>query len=189
VYFARVILDRGVVPDLRTFPHLHATGGLPAHCHLDGGGSACRFFTYTLRRQGISYTSFLLLGGVDRDGWYTSDESTARYSGEATYSLHNMEHAGKYFLWGGMPEYSMTCKTYSVGTETDLDEAGFIGTLDGWHGDSGDVTELSADGEFYRQVVTDWLTSEGVAAPQIDSMQILRVDIEGDGVDEVFISA
>jgi len=134
-------------------------------------------------------TSFLLLGGVDGKGWLTPDESTASYSGEATYSLHNMEHVGRYFLWGEAPEYSVTCGTYSVGTEADLDEAGFVGTLDGWDVTKRNVTELSAEGEFYQQVVTDWLSTEGVSAPQIDSLQIFRVDIEGDGVDEVFVSA
>lgn len=88
-----------------------------------------------------------------------------------------------------MPEYSVTCGTYSVGTEADLNEAGFIGTLDGWDVTKRDVTELSAEGEFYRQAVTDWLSSEGVPAPQIDTMQVFRVDIEGDGADEVFVSA
>lgn len=139
--------------------------------------------------RGFQSTSFLLLGGVDRDGWYTPDESTARYSGGATYSLHNMEYAGKYLLWGEMPEYSVTCRTYFVGTDADLNEGGFISTLDGWNVTKRPVTELSGEVEFYQEFLTDWLKSEGVAAPQIESLQIFRVDIEGDGVDEVFLSA
>jgi hypothetical protein len=51
------------------------------------------------------------------------------------------------------------------------------------------VTELSDDGQFYEQAVIDWLTAEGVSAPQVDSIHVYRVDIEGDGTDEVFISA
>lgn len=134
-------------------------------------------------------TSFLLLGGVDGEKWYTPDESIARDSGGATYSLHDMEHAGKYFLWGDVPEYSVTCRTYFVGTETDLNEGGLVGTLDGWMVTKRDVTELQAEGGFYRQFLIDWLTAEGVSAPQIGSVQVFRVDIEGDGVDEVFIGA
>jgi hypothetical protein len=38
-------------------------------------------------------------------------------------------------------------------------------------------------------VVADWLESEGVSSPQIDAMQVYRVDIEDDGTEEVFISA
>jgi len=132
---------------------------------------------------------FLLLGGVSREGWYAPDMSVARFSGEATYSLHNMEYVDKYFLWGGSPEFSPTCKTYSIRTDAGLDEAGFVATLDGWDVTKREVTELSADGEFYRQAVLDWLAAEGVESLQIGTLQILRVDIEGDGSDEIIISA
>lgn len=134
-------------------------------------------------------TFFLLLGGVSRDAWLPPDESVARYAGEATYSLHSMTQEYKYFLWGKSPEFSPTCQTYSVSSEADPDESGFVTVLDGWDITKREVTELSADGELYRQSVTDWLASEGVDAPQVGSLQIFRVDIEGDGTDEVFISA
>ncbi|MEW6286971.1 MAG: hypothetical protein AB1509_12175 [Chloroflexota bacterium] len=133
--------------------------------------------------------SFLLLGGVSREGWYAPDMSVARFSGEAAYGLHNMEYVDKYFLWGGSPEFSPTCKTYSVRTDAGLDEAGFVATLDGWAVTKREVTELSADGEFYQDTVIDWLEAEGVSSPRIGILQIFRVDIEGDGADEVFISA
>jgi len=132
---------------------------------------------------------FLLLGGVSRDAWITPDESVERFSGEVTYSLHNMEYVDKYFLWGKAPEFSPTCKVYTIGADAGLDEAGFVATLDGWNVTKRDVTELSADGEFYQQVVTDWLTEKGVSKPQLDSIHVYRVDLEGDGTDEIFISA
>ena len=132
---------------------------------------------------------FLLLGGVDVDEWLTPEESVARFSGEVTYSLHTLTQEYKYFLWGKAPEFSPTCKTYFVGTDAGLEEAGFVAVVDGWNIAKRDVTELSADGQFYQQVVTDWLAAEGVVKPQIGALQILRVDIEGDGTDEIFISA
>ena len=134
-------------------------------------------------------TFFLLLGGVSRDTWLAPDESVASYEGEATYSLHSMTQEYKYFLWGKSPEFSPTCQTYSVSSDADPAEAGFVTVLDGWDITKREVTELSDDNEFYRQAVTDWLASEGVDAPQIGSLQTFRVDIEGDGTDEVFISA
>ncbi|HXF84477.1 MAG TPA: hypothetical protein VNK49_03730 [Anaerolineales bacterium] len=132
---------------------------------------------------------FLLLGGVSREGWYAPDMSVARFSGEAAYGLHNMEYVDKYFLWGKSPEFSPACKTYFVGTDADLQETGFVVTLDGWDVIKREVTELAADGKFYQGAVTDWLKAEGVSSPRIEIMQIFRVDIEGDGADEVFISA
>lgn len=66
---------------------------------------------------------------------------------------------------------------------------GLLGVLDGWTITKRTVTELSADGQFYQQAVLDWLTAEGVSAPQPGVLHVFRVDIEGDRVDEIFISA
>jgi hypothetical protein len=106
-----------------------------------------------------------------------------------TYSLHSLTQENKYFLWGKAPEFSPICRAYSVGSDAGLDEAGFVAVIDGWNITKRDVTELSADMQLYQQAVLDWLTAQGVAAAQPGNLQILRVDLEGDGVDEVFISA
>lgn len=135
-------------------------------------------------------TFFLLLGGVSNTEWLTPEMSFARYSGEATYSLHSLTQASKYFLWGKTPEYSPTCQIYTVGTEAGLDEAGFVAVVDGWNTSKREVTQISSDDEYYQQVVRDWLTAtEGIKDPQIETLQVLRVDLEGTGADEVFISA
>jgi hypothetical protein len=134
-------------------------------------------------------TFFILLGGVSRETWLTPEVSIARFAGEVTYSLHSMTQEYRYFVWGKAPEFSPTCKTYFVGTDAALDEPGFVGVVDGWDVTKHPVTELSGDGQFYQQSVVDWLKAEGVSAPQVDSIHVYRVDIEGDGTDEVFISA
>jgi len=134
-------------------------------------------------------TFFLLLGGVSRDAWLAPDMSVARFAGETTYSLHTMEYEDKYFLWGKAPKFSPICKTYSVGTDADPNEAGMVAVMDGWNVTKRVATELSADNQFYQQVVLDWLTAEGVPAPQVDSLHVYRVDIEGDGANEIFINA
>lgn len=134
-------------------------------------------------------TFFLLLGGAGTDEWLAPDESVARFSGEVTYSLHSMTQEAKYFLWGETPEFSPTCKSYTIGTEAVLDEGGFVGVVDGWAVTKRNADELPADGELYQQAVLDWLKAEGVDDPQLGTLQIFRVDLEGDGSDEIFISA
>jgi len=134
-------------------------------------------------------TFFLLLGGVSQDAWLAADVSVARFAGEVTYSLHTLAQESKYFFWGKAPEFSPVCKTYSIGTDATFDEVGTVAVVDGWNVTKRDATELSADGQIYQQVVNDWLSAAGVNAPQIGSLQIFRVDIEGDGTDEIFISA
>ncbi len=134
-------------------------------------------------------TFFLLLGGVSRDGWFTADASAARYPGAATYSLHTMTQGYKYLVQGMAPDFSPAYQEYSIRTDASLDERGMVGVLDGWDVMKREVTELSADGEFYQQAVADWLTTQGVDEPQLGTLQVFRVDLEGDGADEVFISA
>jgi len=134
-------------------------------------------------------TFFLLLGGVGTEAWLTPDESFARFSGEVTYSLHSMTQEYKYFLWGKVPEFSPAYNIYTISTDAGLDEAGFVGVVDGWNITKREVTELSGDIQLYWQAVLDWLAAEGVDDPQLGTLQIFRSDIGGDGSDEVFISA
>jgi hypothetical protein len=134
-------------------------------------------------------TFFLLLGGVNIEAWLPPDESLRRYAGEATYSLHTLTQEYKYLVWGKVPELSRVCQAYSVRTEANLDDTGFVAVMDGWNITQRAVTELSPDVQPYRQAALDWLKAEGLPATEINQFQIQRVDLEGDGVDEVFISA
>jgi hypothetical protein len=134
-------------------------------------------------------TFFLLLGGVSKETWLSPEISVSRFSGEVTYSLHSFTQESKYFVWGNVPQFSPTCKQYSVGTDAALDEPGFVGVVDGWTVTKRPATTLSADGDLYQQIVADWLGEQGVSAPELDGVHVYRVDIEGDGTDEVFISA
>lgn len=134
-------------------------------------------------------TVFLLLGGAGRGVWYTPDVSALRFAGEATYSLHTLTRANKYFFKGLALKSSPTCNSFFIGTDADIDGIGMVAVLDGWDITKRDVTELPAKNQFYQQVVIDWLIAEGVPSPEIGSLQIFRVDLEGDGADEIFISA
>jgi hypothetical protein len=134
-------------------------------------------------------TIFLLLGGVSRETWLAPDMSVSRFSGAGTYSLHSFMQKAKYFVGTTAPAFSPTCEGYIVGSGTTLDGSSFVGVLDGWDVTKRPVMELSDEEHFYQQAVLDWLKSEDVFDPQVDSVHVDRVDIEGDGVDEIFISA
>jgi len=133
---------------------------------------------------------FILLGGASKDRWMTPAESVGRFAGEVTYNLYDMSNqVPKYFLWGQVPQFTPTCGQYTVGTDAGLGEFGFTAVIDGWMTSKRDVTELSDDGAFYQQAVFDWLKTQGVAAPQPGTLKVFRTDLEGDGVNEIFISA
>ena len=132
---------------------------------------------------------FLLLGGASQNGWIEPAESFARFSGEVTYSLNTLMIPSKYFVWGKAPQFSPTCQNYFVETDAPLEEPGYTAVVDGWNITKREVTELADDGSVYEEVVLNWLKSQGVDTPQPGTLQIVRTDLEGDGVNEIFISA
>jgi hypothetical protein len=147
------------------------------------------FSAVLYRGNGYGMSLFLLLGGVSTNEWLPPHASVARYGGEATYSLHTLTQISKYFIWGKVPQFSPTCGNYFISTDPGFDEPGFVGVVDGWNVTNREAVELSAEGYLYQQNVVDWLTAMGLAALPPNTLQAFRVDIEGDGVDEVFISA
>jgi hypothetical protein len=147
-------------------------------------------FTPILYGGNFSPGNFLLLGGAGRGAWLSPEESVSRFVGRSTYSLHTMNALNKYSLRGDAPEYSPTCKVFWVGSDEDPGEDGLVATLGGWSVTKYPLLELSPSVDtFYHQAVLDWLRSQGVANPVSENVRIFRVDLEDDGVDEVFVSA
>jgi hypothetical protein len=48
---------------------------------------------------------------------------------------------------------------------------------------------LSLDSVVYRAAMADWLRTEGIDQPEVQLTAVQRIDLEGDGVDEVLVSA
>lgn len=51
------------------------------------------------------------------------------------------------------------------------------------------IEDIAVDTPLYTDAVAEWLTLQAIPTPTVNITRILRVDIEGDGVDEVLISA
>ncbi len=170
------------VPPLPTFPFSSATPVAAMEKPSD-------FSPVLYGKKYDAHTFFLLLGGAGKDSWFSSDESVARFNGEATYGLHTFNIANQYYFWGKSPELQFSCKSYLIGTDIDVNEPGMVATLDGWGIAKNPVTELSADLPLYQQAVLDWLAARGVSNPQIGELHSFSTDLEGDGINEVLISA
>jgi hypothetical protein len=83
----------------------------------------------------------------------------------------------------------MTCKNYFVETDEVIDEFGLVGVAQGWQVTQKAPEELLVGDDFYQKEVMVWLKDQGVVMPQVGGIRVFRIDIEGDGVDEIFISA
>jgi len=131
---------------------------------------------------------FLLLGGVQGNRWLTPEQAAAQFGGEWDYDVHTFTTGG-FQVRGHVPEFSPTSRDYSIRTDSTLNEFGMVGVLHGWNIRQGTVQELSADQDVYQNIMLDWLAAQGVSDPELGEVHIFRVDLEADGVDEVFISA
>ena len=134
-------------------------------------------------------TFFFLLGGVQAGRWLTPEQAAAYLKGTAEYDIYTSA-GGKFQILGYAPESTPIHPGQTfIGTDTTVDENGMVGVAHGWTVRLGQAEELSADIGVYRQVVLDWLKSEGLTDPQLGILHIYRIDLEADGVDEIFITA
>jgi len=154
----------------------------------DTQASAPLVFSPIIYGRNFDKTTFLLLGGVGGDVWLAPDLTVARFAGASQYDIHTIPN-GIVQITGNAPQFSPTCKSYFVEADSNVDGSGIVGVAQGWQVTQRNVEELPPDNQFYQQVVTDWLKAEGIPAPQLDGLRVVRVDIEGDGVDEIFINA
>lgn len=139
------------------------------------------------KNNGVN-TFFSLLGGVQAGKWLSADEAVAQITGASLYDVYAFTN-GMHLVYGYAPAKSTPFSPgYYLSTDADLNEAGMLGVAHGWQVTQRAVDELLFQNELYQQVVTDWLSQAGVADPQTGTMHIYRVDLEGDGTDEIFIS-
>jgi len=144
-------------------------------------------FSPVLYGQNSGSGSLLLLGGIQEGTWLGADTASAQVRDGSVYDLYSSDV--RLQVTGGIPAPDPICDTYFIDVDENISFAGMIGVAQGWQVTQRNVEELSSESEFYQGVVAQWLIEEGMQDPIIENLRVLRLDIEGDGVDEVFISA
>lgn len=130
---------------------------------------------------------FLLVGGVKTDQGWLSGVHTAQYvSNEMAYDFFNPN--GFFQVPGSALEFSPICRNYSMRSSVTLPEP-MIGVASGWLSENQGVNQLSVDDPTYIQAVTEWFQSQGNSPAEIHITRILQTDIEGDGTNEILLSA
>jgi hypothetical protein len=128
-----------------------------------------------------------MLGGVAGGKWLEAEKIAPMVKGGERYRVYKLTGpAGE--AVGSKPKPGDPC--------TDCREVDFspkitegIAVAGNWNAMPRIPQALSTSDPAYRQVVARLLRKQGIVRPQINITRILRVDLEGDGVDEVLISA
>ena len=140
-----------------------------------------------------SLHSFILLGATSSDVWVHPNEVYGLLYDDRMYDLYfdneligsGLAHVNSSENYGPPG----TCEYHDVDQSLMGGEPPSFGFKQGQPVVIRPVEDISVDSATYQQVVADWLTLQEIPNPVVNITRILRVDIEGDGVDEVFISA
>jgi hypothetical protein len=131
---------------------------------------------------------FFLLGGT-KNGEWLSPEIVAPYVLEdETYQIYRMDGPGG-VAKGKQPVFEEFCRMYRVETDSYPLSGPAVGVTGSWDVVPRVAEEFPTDTPTYVDELTNWLKKKGFSEPVTEISQILRVDIEGDGTDEVLISA
>jgi hypothetical protein len=131
--------------------------------------------------------SFLLVGGFKKDrGWLSSADASAYVNREISYDFFSPSASVQ--AGGSAFEFSPTCRNTFIRSSAVMPDR-MVGVASGWISEKRVTRELSSDDPAYIQAINDWFQSQGDAPTRIHITHILQVDLEGDGTNEVLISA
>lgn len=132
-------------------------------------------------------SAFLLVGGIKEDrGWLSGADASAYVNSEANYDFFSPSASTQ--AGGGAFEFSPTCRNYFMRPSAVLPDR-MVGVASAWISEKRVTRELSTDDPSYIQAVHEWFKSQGNSPTEIHITRILQVDIEGDGINEVLLSA
>ena len=130
------------------------------------------------------------LFGASGDGkWIKADETAKSMAGETTYRVYGMTAALGEAKSGKPKNEDEPCPdTLSVELSPKPDK-GVIALGATWNALPRKVQVLDPTQKVYLDAVGDFLKTKGIAQPKVKIENIVRADLDGDGEEEVLISA
>jgi hypothetical protein len=131
------------------------------------------------------------LFGASADGkWIKADEAAKSMTDETTYQIYGLTQAlGQ--AKGGKPKPSEeeVCADVLSVSLSPKPEKGVIALAAAWNALPRKVKLLDATQKVYVDAARDFLKTKGIAEPKVKIDNIVRVDLDGDGEEEVLIGA
>jgi hypothetical protein len=129
-----------------------------------------------------------LLGGVQKGKWLEADAVAPLLKGGERYSLYTLTKAAGKAVGAKPNSAGEPCdETFGI-TLTPKPESG-IAVGGNWNAQPRTARALSTNDPAYRRVALNLLRRRGFKSPKINITQILRVDLDGDGIEEALVSA
>lgn len=132
-----------------------------------------------------------IIGGVQDGKWIKDKQTAATLKGQDEYvlvGLKGVEEGG--VTLGSKPSAEVPCEQfYQVDLEMKMDSGVAVGSNAKWNFTPRVPQAISLTDAAYKKIVGDVVRSKGIAKPNVKIKQAYRVDLDGDGTEEVILSA
>jgi len=137
----------------------------------------------------VEVQSGYLFGAISDGKWIKADETAKLIGDETTYRVYGLTQAlGDAKAGKPKPEGAPCEKTLAVSLSPET-EKGVIAIAAPWNALPQKPQVTNPTQKVYLDAVRDFLKTKGIEQPEVKIDGILRVDLEGDGEEEVLISA
>ena len=138
----------------------------------------------------VEVQSGYLFGAISDGKWIKADETAKSIGGETTYRVYGLTKAlGE--AKGGKPTEpeGVPCEEIWAVSLSPKPENGVIAIAASWNALPREPKVIDTTQNAYVDAVRDFLKTKGIEQPKVKIDSILRVDLDGDGEEEVLISA
>jgi len=137
----------------------------------------------------VEVQSGYFFGAISDGKWIKADETAKLIGYETTYRVYGLTQAlGDAKAGKPKPEGAPCEKTLAVSLSPET-EKGVIAIAAPWNALPRKPQVTDPTQKVYLYAVRDFLKTKGIEQPEVKIDNILRVDLEGDGEEEVLISA
>jgi len=131
--------------------------------------------------------SFLLVGGSQNGSWVSAADMAGVLAGGTHYQLYS-PFEFQDWVTGQELTFARICDEHFISIDPSFSDQSGLGVSGEWTVLPRTPMELSTDLEVYLQAITAWQIEQAPSQPIPAIDKIWKVDLEGDGTDEVFLN-
>jgi hypothetical protein len=128
-------------------------------------------------------------GGSENGKWIKADQAAKSTAKKTTYQVYSLTKQAGQITAGKPKSVDEPCPDTLMVSLSSKPKDGVIGLAATWNALPRKPVIADATQSVYVEAVRDFLKSRGIADPKVRITRIVRVDLDGDGEEEVLISA
>jgi hypothetical protein len=128
-------------------------------------------------------------GGSENGKWIKADQAAKSTGKKTTYQVYSLTKQAGQITAGKPKSVEEVCPDTLTVSLSSKPKDGVIGLAATWNALPRKPVIADATQSVYVETVRDFLKARGIADPKVRITRILRVDLDGDGEEEVLISA